>query len=257
MVSDEVKRRIKAFVEGATPGLIWGMFNRAVRSEEIQVTKDLAEDYGEIAERMRKEKRGIREEAPPAKAPTTESLTACYRCSLEHLGEVLSALDHASGRERGSEEYEQKIMRAMDKLLEVEREHLGPKDPENARRIRSIRKLVESHIGPGEPEEPLSGIVERIKEIRPKMKELWHEASEKEPEVLEEAEQQVISSLESFEDTLDVKHLKSAAKHARETGCDACTAYIRAAIDAMEEGREDEAREWVRGVRRGIRAASS
>lgn len=191
--------------------------------------------------RMRRERGRPKTEA---REPTGESYEACYRCSFEHLGEVQSALDHASGREPGSEEYESKIERAMDKLLEIEREHLGPKDPSRSRKIRRIRKDVESHLGPGEPEASLAEIEAEVKEIRPEMKGLWKKHAEEEG--TEEAYDKIEKELERFFETEDVSHLDKAEKIAEETKCSACKDYLRRARKYLQEGKWDEAEKEAR-----------
>jgi len=173
-----------------------------------------------------------REEESKRTARGEESYEACYRCSFEHLGEVLNAIDHASGREPGSEEFESKVEMAMDKLLEVEREHLGPKDPERSAQVRKIRKKVESHLGPGEPEASLAEIEEEVREIRPEMRRLWKEHAEKEGGGMKE-------ELEKFFETEDEKHLDRAKELAGD--CDACRILIEETRKHLREGEWSEA----------------
>jgi len=223
--------------------------------EEAEIDRELAEKYGEVAEKMGEERSGS-EETAEAGVPESagESYEACYRCSYEHLGEVLSALDHASGRSPGSEGYESKIERAMDKLLEVEREHLGPKDPARSAEIREIRKDVESHLGPGEPEASLAEIESEIEAFRPEMKRLWKKHAEEEG--TEEAYDKIEEQLEKFFETEDESHLKKAEETAeRAEICSACKDYLRKAREYLREGEWDEAEKEARRLMGTVEAS--
>jgi len=69
----------------------------------------------------------------------------------------------------------------------------------------------------------------------------------------EEVDAELERQLTYFINKKDIKHLEKAYILATKSGCPACVKYVAAALDAAREGRMDEAIEWARGVRRGIR----
>jgi len=242
-----VNDKIREIVVAASRRLPGPLISYFGTKEEAEITRELGEKYGKIAEEMKKRRGSLKETATGVGIPKSaeESYQACYRCSYEHLGEVLSALDHASGREPGSKEYESKIERAMDKLLEIEREHLGPKDPARSAEIRGIRKDVEGHLGPGEPEADLAEIESEIKVLRPEIKRLWkkHAKEERTEEVYDKMKKQ----LEKFFETEDESHLKKAEEIAeRAEICSVCKDYLRRARRYLREGEWDKAEKEAR-----------
>jgi hypothetical protein len=114
-----------------------------------------------------------------------EHLEPCYRCAYEHMGEVLNFLEHASSLPPSSEEFLKKVEGALDKLLEVERVHLGPFDPEMARRARELRKEVEAHLSLLEEKRPIAELYSKAKELRRELFERWRRREEFAKKVME------------------------------------------------------------------------
>jgi len=109
---------------------------------------------------------------------TEESRSSCLKCSWEHLGDSEQQLREASSSSPGSERLRTKLQNAIDGLYQAERRHLGPKYPELAARVRSLRKVAEKGVFRGE-EVSLEEIITKIRDLRGeihgKYKELYPE----------------------------------------------------------------------------------
>jgi len=111
-------------------------------------------------------------------AGTEESRSSCLRCSWEHLGDSEQQLREASSASPGSERLRTKLQNAIDGLYQAERRHLGPKYPEMAAKVRSLRKVAERGVFEGKevsPEEIITKIRDLRGEIHGKYKELYPE----------------------------------------------------------------------------------
>jgi len=107
---------------------------------------------------------------------TEESRSSCLRCSWEHLGDSEQQLREASSASPGSERLRTKLQNAIDGLYQAERRHLGPKYPEMAAKVRSLRKVAERGVFERKeisPEEIITKIRDLREEIHGKYKELY------------------------------------------------------------------------------------
>jgi len=96
---------------------------------------------------------------------TEESRSTCLKCAWEHLGDSEQQLREASSSSPGSERLRTKLENAIDGFYQAERRHLGPKYPETAARVRSLRKMAEQGVFEGK-EVPLEEIITKIRDLR-------------------------------------------------------------------------------------------
>ena len=118
----------------------------------------------------------VRTEVQETETQTEESRSSCLRCSWEHLGDSEQQLREASSASPGSERLKNKLQNAIDGMYQAERRHLGPKYPELAAKVRSLRKMAEEGVFEGKEvstEKIISEIQDLREEIHGEYKDLY------------------------------------------------------------------------------------
>jgi len=112
--------------------------------------------------------RRVQTETREPEAGEEESRSSCLKCSWEHLGDSEQQLREASSASPGSERLKTKLQNAIDGLYQAERRHLGPKYPELAAKVRSLRKMAEKGVFKGE-EISTEQLISEIRSLREKV----------------------------------------------------------------------------------------
>lgn len=268
----------------AAPAIAYFIRTR-VAPTEAQIERELAAEYGRIAERMAgQEVEVVKVEAQPI------SVSYCLECLQRHYEKAHGLLEEAErfslGEGKLTPDAAQKVRKAVEELVtsEDDLDSTGASPEVRAKldeikvKMRDVRKEAwrDGLSFEGAPLDALGKAKEGVDDLLRRTYDLMAEEAKREegmagtappppaeaPETRAEAppsggyeaEREVLGHLGEFERTGDTVHLERANEAAERTKCIACRKYLKAALLAAKEGKMREARGWVSGVKRGIQA---
>lgn len=244
------RRVVEAFLKKAGDPILKHAIRTLSGPSSAEIERDLAKRYGEIAEQMRGSPRSVQAPKEEPRAQGESEVEYCLKCIGEnHLPKAITLLGEALKGSEGPRA--DKVSEAMGEIAAAE-DHAKPPPNDEVRKLAEELRDIRKSLWPARSEGDTStaeSALSRLKAANRKLTELLGT-----PEV-ESAERETLGHLDKFMETGDATNLEEARKSAGRTGCDACVKYIQAAADALKEGNKEEANEWVRGVRRGIRVS--
>lgn len=270
----ELSRLLEVIVSRSVRVGIPLAFSRIYSDPIRQINREFAEKIDSVARQMR-------EEGAPSGSPKANlermaiPLFYCGECLERHFSKAHGLLEEAERFSLKSgkitPEAADKVRKAVEELVTSEDDIDNTQAPLDVQtkldEIRSLMRDVRKEIWnrrlsfEGTPIAPLRELKAKVDKLTrlnySLMAEFPMAGSEPAPGEHHKAEREALEHLKMFEQTEDISHLKNAMEVIKTTSCKVCVKYTQAAMDAIKEGKREEALGWSRGVRRGISALIS